>query len=96
MAAGARDRLGTTWGLSVTGIAGPGGGTPEKPVGLVYIGLAGASGLRESGAHRLGENSARDWIRTLSISHALDRLRRRLLAPSQDDRLDRSGTSVTI
>jgi nicotinamide-nucleotide amidase len=44
MALGARARLKSTVGVSVTGIAGPGGGTDEKPVGLIYIGLADASG----------------------------------------------------
>jgi competence/damage-inducible protein CinA C-terminal domain len=79
MAAGVRQGLNTNWGLSITGIAGPGGGTDAKPVGLVYVGLAGPHGDPESFEYRFGEARGRDWIRNLSSCTALDRLRRKLL-----------------
>jgi nicotinamide-nucleotide amidase len=80
MASGVRDRLQTTWGLSITGVAGPDGGTEEKPVGLVYIGVAGPDGYLESVAYRFGSNRDRDTIRWLSAHSALDLLRRKLLS----------------
>ena len=44
MAVGVRERTGSSVGLAVTGIAGPGGGTPGKPVGLAYVAVADAAG----------------------------------------------------
>jgi nicotinamide-nucleotide amidase len=79
MAVGVRERLGTTWGLSITGIAGPGGGTVAKPVGLVYIGLAGVGDKVAHWEHRFSPERGRQWIRHLSACQALDHLRRWLL-----------------
>ncbi len=79
MAKGVRDALGTDYGIAITGIAGPGGGTEEKPVGLVYVGLASPDGKVESWEYRFGDRT-RDFIRYLSTCHTLDRLRRVLLA----------------
>lgn len=78
MAAGVRERLNTDWGIGITGIAGPGGGTAEKPVGLVYVGIAHASGRLTSQAYRFGQLRGRDWIRHLSCCSALDQLRREM------------------
>jgi len=73
MAEGARTRFGATYGLSVTGIAGPGGGTPEKPVGLVWLGLATPDGVQ---ARRLQVPGDRRWVRARTAQLALDWLRR--------------------
>jgi nicotinamide-nucleotide amidase len=79
MAVGVKTRLATTWGLSITGIAGPSGGTDTKPVGLVYIGLAGPKDEVASFEYRFGTMRGRSLIRHLSASTALDLLRRQLL-----------------
>ncbi|MBD2486077.1 competence/damage-inducible protein A [Aulosira sp. FACHB-615] len=79
MAMGVKSRLETSWGLSITGIAGPGGGTETKPVGLVYIGLAGPNNEVKSFEQRFGTMRDRNFIRHLSACTALDLLRRQLL-----------------
>lgn len=75
MASGARARLRATYALSTTGIAGPGGGTPAKPVGLVYLGLAGPEGVRTVKHHFPGDRQA---IRLSSVQAALHLLRETL------------------
>lgn len=78
MAAGVQALMQTDWGLSVTGIAGPGGGTETKPVGLVYIGIAKPDRSTESLEFRFGARRNREWIRLMSVQSALDVLRRSL------------------
>ena len=79
MALGVKKQLSTTWGLSITGIAGPSGGTETKPVGLVYIGLAGENAEVESFEFRFNPLRGRSLIRHFSACNALDSLRRKLL-----------------
>jgi nicotinamide-nucleotide amidase len=76
MAEGIRNRAGTDFGLSVTGIAGPGGGTEEKPVGLVYIALADEVKTEHRKLQLPGD---RNLIRWRASQAALDLLRRRLI-----------------
>jgi nicotinamide-nucleotide amidase len=78
MAAGIRERLGADLGLSVTGIAGPSGGTPEKPVGLVYLGLADSAGTR-SRRLDLGSLHSRDFLQLRAAKSALNWARLALL-----------------
>jgi len=79
MAIGVKTRLATTWGLSITGIAGPTGGTDTKPVGLVYVGLAGSKDEVASFEYQFGAARGRALIRHVSANAALDNLRRKLL-----------------
>ncbi|ACK71864.1 competence/damage-inducible protein CinA [Gloeothece citriformis PCC 7424] len=79
MALGVKEKIGSDWGISITGIAGPGGGTDTKPVGLVYIGIADPNGQVEGFEYRLGTRRDRLAIRYLSACNALDQLRRKLL-----------------
>jgi nicotinamide-nucleotide amidase len=76
MARGARERAGTALGLAVTGIAGPAGGTPQKPVGLVFLALATAAG---SWTRELRLGMRRDLNRQVAAQLALDLVRRHLL-----------------
>ncbi len=80
MARGAQTAFGAHLGLAVTGIAGPGGGSPEKPVGTVYIGLATPQAVEVR--HYLFHGS-REAIKTLSAQTALDQLRRKLKEPAE-------------
>jgi nicotinamide-nucleotide amidase len=77
MAAGVRERSGSDLGVGITGIAGPDGGTPEKPVGLVYISLC--DGERTWVRKMEGSGAkGRAYVRHLAASNALDMIRRRL------------------
>lgn len=75
MALGVRERLHADLAVSVTGIAGPDGGTPDKPVGLVWFGFADAQGATAESRVFRGD---RTTVRTLATVYALDGLRRRL------------------
>jgi nicotinamide-nucleotide amidase len=75
MASGIRELAGSTFGIGITGIAGPSGGSAEKPVGLVYIALADDA---QASAKKFIFPGDRQFIRTLSVNAALDLLRRRI------------------
>src|ERR1700722_366986 len=79
LAEGVRKLTGAKLGVAVTGVAGPGGGSPEKPVGLVYIGIADERGPRQKEFRFLGD---RERIRLFASQAALDMGRRYFLAPS--------------
>lgn len=70
MAEGARHRAGVAWAAAVSGIAGPDGGTPEKPVGLVWMAWAGPQGTISESRVWPGDRSA---VRQQTIAHVLHR-----------------------
>lgn len=71
MACGVRRLVGADIAISVTGIAGPGGGSDEKPTGLVWFGLASPSGVRTEKALFVG---GRDEVRKQAVLHAVGML----------------------
>lgn len=75
MARGARERLAADFGVAITGVAGPGGGSDEKPVGTVWIGLDDS---RHGETRRFNLIGDRDEIRRRATQAALEMLRRRL------------------
>jgi nicotinamide-nucleotide amidase len=76
LAEGARSTAGTDVGIGITGIAGPGGGTPEKPVGLVFVAIDGAAG---SALRRCLFPGGRERVRFQATQVALEMVRRGLL-----------------
>ena len=79
MALGVKQKLGSDWGIGITGIAGPGGDITDKPVGLVYIGLATPAEKTSVKEYRFGKQRGRELIRHLSSCSALDLLRRQMV-----------------
>jgi nicotinamide-nucleotide amidase len=76
MASGARSRTGATYAVSVTGIAGPAGGSVDKPVGLTFMAIAGRG---TTAVHRFVFTGDRKTIRRRAAQCALDLVRRRLI-----------------
>jgi nicotinamide-nucleotide amidase len=86
MAKGVRIKSRVDIGLSVTGIAGPAGGTPQKPVGLVYVGLNARRSNRASGGNTVIEcrfHGTRDTIKLRASQAALNLLRQWLIRPAK-------------
>ena len=73
-------------GVGITGIAGPGGGTPEKPVGLVYIALSDGENTWVAKRMPFGRRKSREWHRHCSASKALDMVRRYLAGLPVDEK----------
>ncbi len=82
MAEGIRSRAGTNVGIGVTGVAGPGGGTPEKPVGTVAIAIVAGDGARVRTFQFIGD---REQVKYQSAQAALNMLR--LMMPQASGRL---------
>src|SRR5208337_1487845 len=72
LAEGIRRRVGSSFGVGITGVAGPGGGSEEKPVGTVYLALSSSAGVKDRLVHLPGD---REMIRFHASQVALDMVR---------------------
>jgi nicotinamide-nucleotide amidase len=79
MAEGVRKVAGTDYGLSVTGVAGPDGGSEEKPVGLVFVGVSDDEGTQVERLDLSAWRRSREAVRERSANRAFDLLRHRIL-----------------
>jgi nicotinamide-nucleotide amidase len=91
MATGVRERAAADWGVSTTGVAGPGGGSPDKPVGLVHIAVAGPGGVVHHVERRYPGD--REQVQARATAGALDLLRRAVLGVALDRDPDWAGAS---
>ncbi len=94
MARGVAERLGADFGIGITGIAGPGGGSDEKPVGLVHVAVAGPA-PEEVVHRRLHLPGDRRRVRRIASQWALELLRRRLLELTAETGASQSGAVAT-
>ncbi|MFQ5529254.1 MAG: CinA family protein [Gemmatimonadota bacterium] len=71
LAAGIRQRSGTDWAVAITGVAGPAGGSPDKPIGTVWIGMSGPAG---ASVRCLAATGDREDVRRSAVAAALQSL----------------------
>jgi nicotinamide-nucleotide amidase len=79
MAEGCRSRLKSDFALALSGISGPGGGLPDKPVGTIHVALSSAQGTKSLHQVILASQGSRDQNRVIAAHFALDALRTELL-----------------
>ena len=83
MAVNVKEKLGSDWAIAISGIAGPNGGSKEKPVGLVYISISGPNNQLTNIKKLFNSTRNRIEIQTLSVNVCLNSLRLILLSDSK-------------
>ena len=83
MAINVKKKLGADWAIAISGIAGPNGGSPDKPVGLVYISISGPNNHKTNIKKIFNSTRNRIEIQTLSVNVCLNSLRLILLSDSK-------------
>lgn len=79
MAAGIRARLNSTYAVSISGVSGPSGGTPDKPIGTTWVAISGPKGTKSLHQHILNGTGSREQNRTIAAYLALNAVREEIL-----------------